>query len=378
MKFKRNIVTSVIVSIYVFAIFILLNFIENVFSKKKPLFYQYKPSEMINTKTILFWHPFFSDRDYNFGFGNTPFFYNGCEVTDCYTTENKSMLSVDQFDVIVFHGPYLHSSAFPKQRSPHQVYVYFNMESPQNHPVEARLDGVFNLTMTYRLDSDIQLPYFQMADLSNNIISPSLNPDWVEPFFDRSVINQTAIESKKKPVAWFSSNCNSKNGRERFVKQLQLYISVDVFGYCGDYSCPRTDEQACFDMLSRDYFFYLAFENSNCVDYVTEKVLTALEHDVVPVIFGGANITRYLPPGSYIDARNVSPPELASTLDFLMRNPSHYAAYFWWKGFYKVGFSAPPLCELCKVLHDANFKPKTYKNLQEWWHGTKNDPYCRM
>ena len=50
-----------------------------------------------------------------------------------------------------------------------------------------------------------------------------------------------------------------------------VVFQVDVFGACGKLTCTRDDEDACFNMLKKDYKFYLAFENSNCQYYITEK-----------------------------------------------------------------------------------------------------------
>lgn len=48
-------------------------------------------------------------------------------------------------------------------------------------------------------------------------------------------------------------------------------------------------------MVERDYKFYLAFENSICVDYVTEKFFNAMRRTVVPITLGGANYSSLAP-----------------------------------------------------------------------------------
>ena len=41
---------------------------------------------------------------------------------------------------------------------------------------------------------------------------------------------------------------------------------------CGPFQCPKSDNSSvCSDLLNNDYKFYLSFENSNCLDYMTEK-----------------------------------------------------------------------------------------------------------
>ena len=48
--------------------------------------------EWNQTKTILFFTPFFDEFDYNFGFGQKPFFDHKCPVTNCLTTDNRELL----------------------------------------------------------------------------------------------------------------------------------------------------------------------------------------------------------------------------------------------------------------------------------------------
>ncbi len=48
-----------------------------------------------------------------------------------------------------------------------------------------------------------------------------------------------------------------------------LCVKVDIFGR-GNKILPKSEDS--FQWLSENYKFYLSFENSNCRDYITEKV----------------------------------------------------------------------------------------------------------
>lgn len=76
----------------------------------------------------------------------------------------------------------------------------------------------------------------------------------------------------------------AQNNRLEFAKELGKFIAVDIYGSCGTMQCPRTDPE-CFNMLERDYKFYLSFENSNCRDYITEKLwVNGLSRRILPIV----------------------------------------------------------------------------------------------
>ena len=97
-------------------------------------------------------------------------------------------------------------------------------------------------------------------------------------------------------MAWFVGNCDTKSKRELYVKELQKYIDVDIYGKCGSLKCPDNPKvydprmnKECYDMLEQNYKFYLSFENIFCKDYVTEKLFNILPLQVI-----GENVTLML------------------------------------------------------------------------------------
>lgn len=190
------------------------------------------------------------------------------------------------------------------------------------------------------------------------------------------------MENKQKTAAWFVSHCNAFSKRDGLVEKLQKFIDVDVYGKCGTLSCPRYSKE-CDEMLNTTYRFYFAFENSLCIDYLSEKVYDTINHNIVPVIYTGADLKRFLPPKSYIDANEFGTAEdLADYLKFLSTNPEEYLKYFWWKKHYKItSYHKIELCDICQKLNQPNFtsKRQTYVSIKDWvYRNTCRDPKIKF
>ena len=110
----------------------------------------------------------------------------------------------------------------------------------------------------------------------------------------------------KTKIAWIVSHCHTTSDREGYVQELQKYISVDIFGNCGSHKCAHWN---CLESLSKNYMFYLSFENSLCKDYVTEKFFQALSKDILPIVYGDMNYEDIAPPKSYINALHYENPK---------------------------------------------------------------------
>ena len=81
------------------------------------------------TKYILFWNEAYGSTKYGFCCGKEPF--SICpDIKDCYVTDNRSLLhNVNQFDAIQFHQRSISKHDLPKNRSSHQRYIMWYLES---------------------------------------------------------------------------------------------------------------------------------------------------------------------------------------------------------------------------------------------------------
>ena len=126
---------------------------------------------------------------------------------------------------------------------------------------------------------------------------------------------------KNKIAFWTVSHCKTDNFREKYVESLKQFIDVDVFGECSGVECPRKMKESCFASLGPHYWFYLAFENSNCPDYITEKLWRILDTNIVPVVMGGGNYTRDAPEKSVINVNDF--PSVKALADYLIYLTEH-------------------------------------------------------
>lgn len=106
-----------------------------------------------NTKYILYWTPAWRTKDFFIGFGKRPFEH--CEYSNCYGTDNRNLIPLEEFDAVLVHEMAYNKKkhGIPWARSSHQKYVFMNVEGPDfaNKPLVRWFNSWhINWTMTYR------------------------------------------------------------------------------------------------------------------------------------------------------------------------------------------------------------------------------------
>lgn len=245
----------------------------------------------------------------------------GPDIRLDFTTDRSRL---DQADAVWFHGP---SMTDTPVKSAGQPWVFMSMESAVNYPFmrHPHLDQAFDITMTYRLDSDV----------------PCIYPNWSEY---GSFLETPPLRHGPSPgaLAVFIAS-HPVEHRDRYVSKLMESIPIDSPGTClnnarreGFVAGSGRWERGGWDSILstlEDYKFYIAFENSMTIDYVSEKVFHALVRGVVPVYLGAPNIRDFMPaPEAVIPAFDfASPRHLAEYLKELDNDDSAYLQHLRWK-----------------------------------------------
>jgi len=140
----------------------------------------------------------------------------------------------------------------------HQLWIAQHWEPAMKDRINAWLIRRYvNWTVSYRRDSTVAISYGKYARKSNTNSS-------------QHKVDYSA--GKTKQVAWIVSNCYAANNRLEYAHELAKYIDVDIYGACGSLNCNRSGPESCHNLLQKKYRFFLAFENSHCKDYITEKL----------------------------------------------------------------------------------------------------------
>ena len=365
-----------------------------------------KPAKTDNPK-IFFWKIPWQPWTHNL---------NNCgKNSDCdllYPDGNTSKMDLlRQSQIVVFMPVFSKTLAqlipkLNKNRRPDQYFVFFQWEAPNEFHNEkdqnlSAYNNFFNATLTFRSDSDYLFPYGGLIQTYMNALSGAASDDVLKSNFVQS------FPEKTHGVAVMISNCKVSY-RNEIIRKLQKLLAtkqgssyLDIYGDCRsvleDYllvselipeldSIENHDDSEMITYLSR-YKFVLAFENSKCQDYISEKLWrNAIAAKAVPIVAGTKRETyeEFLPADAFIHVDDFgSVEDLAQFLMEYLKNDDGYKEKFfsWYGQPDNVRFSSieeyqeKGLCGLCgdaKELKSQNVENKIVNNLNLWWYYDQN------
>lgn len=310
--------------------------------------------------TILAWTPSFKGITW-FGYGTAPF--QKCDYSNCFLTADRDEYNKSDAILVNIHNKFRKYKVLPTYRpSLEQKWIMRFTESPVHLFGHANLtyyNYLFNATWTYHSKSDIWTNY------SKGFYVKRTKQELAH--YDNSNPTQNFLSDKDVMISWLVSHCKSQSKRESYVKKLEKYIPVNSYGTCSKIKC-RKKSINCDKELQRSQF-YLAFENSLCDEYITEKVVHAIRNNIIPVVMGSGDYLRVLPPGSYIDIANFKSPQvLAQYLLKVSCNATLYNSYMAYKRTHRYIAYPATQCFLCEYMNTNYGMKKTYPKLDMFWN----------
>ncbi|XP_033756624.1 alpha-(1,3)-fucosyltransferase C-like [Pecten maximus] len=280
--------------------------------------------------------------------------FNRCEYKCTMTYGSKGY---DAAKVVMFQGPRIKSQEKPPEKKPGQLWIMHGLEPPAYYWNNlSHWANLFNWTFTYRRDSDVFQAPFRFHFLPNNVTISALIKE---------------RKTKDRISAWTLSHCGAVSKRDEYTKLMRKSTDIHVYGGCGQYKCPLSNENHCDELLRKHYKYYLAFENSLCVDYNSKRPFKTYRHSpsTIPVMRGGVNYSLFFPPGSYLDTADF---DTADNLASFMNKPDdenwNLEETFAWTTRYSIDDQSQhkDWCSLCEQLHSAKKFQRLYVNIHNW------------
>jgi hypothetical protein len=221
---------------------------------------------------------------------------------------------------VVFHIP--STLRLPTWKPPGQLWVAWSLECDVNYPQlrDPAYMRQFDLTMTYRLDSDLPIAYTSYyGDVDTLALALRTAPKPKNP---------------RIPATLFISSGMNRSGRIEYAAELMRYLDIHAYGkILRNRHIPDDNGRPSKLDLIADYQFDLSFENAIADDYVSEKFFDPLVVGTVPVYLGAPNVERFAPGDHcFINTADFSGPrDLAEYLRYLQGHRAEYEAYLEWK-----------------------------------------------
>ncbi|XP_033752113.1 alpha-(1,3)-fucosyltransferase 10-like [Pecten maximus] len=220
-----------------------------------------------------------------------------CGDVKCDVSVKRGLKNDPSVRAFLFYGTQFEFSPLPLPRLPHHLWALEHDESPKNNEFifsHEEVMTLFNFTSTFKRESSY--PVSTMA-------LPSL--DWLlSKEYLLSSEQKNSLQNTKglAPVIFVHSDCNVPSGRDKYLKLLQKYVKVDVYGSCdANKELPahlkgmeKYQDKAFFSFIAQ-YKFAFAFENAVCDDYMTEKLWRPFHLGVIPIVFGSPKVKEFLP-----------------------------------------------------------------------------------
>ncbi|XP_070598434.1 alpha-(1,3)-fucosyltransferase 10 [Erythrolamprus reginae] len=255
-----------------------------------------------------------------------------CGEDVCFFTINRTYQHNPMTKAFLFYGTDFSIHSLPLPRRDYHDWALFHEESPKNNYKLFQPPAItlFNHTATFSRHSHLPLTtqYLESIEALRSLK------------YTVSLQKKNSLRKRLAPLVYVQSDCDPPSDRDNYVKELMAHIEIDSYGDClhnrdlpDHLRNPSSMDSDSFYRILAQYKFVLAFENSICEDYITEKLWRPLKLGVVPVYYGSPKIQDWLPSNksAILVTDFPHPKDLAQHIKALDADDKEYVAYLEWK-----------------------------------------------
>jgi hypothetical protein len=321
-----------------------------------------------------------------------------CKFQNCRYTCDKSEASLRAASALIFHqrdlehelesvyksdtGKWLQNTKqFPfrtihakVEHNPEWVWVLWNDEATRVNTEFNKLSSFFNWTLSFRTSSEIYKGSYGFFDYRPDEMVT--RPEELAKLKAKIYANE--FRRRRNGILWFVNNC--VKSRLAVALEISRAYPVTIYTSCeidkSELSGYRNlklvrdkceKDSKCERAQFAGYKYYLAFENTNCSDYVTEKIWKALGANMVPIVYQPSRDSYKrlgIPDKAFIHMEDfgLSAEKLADYLTRLDGNFNMYYEFVKWTYVYarvrfRNGHTEPHrMCHMCQMLNE--YRPR--------------------
>ncbi|XP_037931045.1 alpha-(1,3)-fucosyltransferase C-like [Teleopsis dalmanni] len=281
-----------------------------------------------------------------------------CESTKCILEfSNETYIDPNKFDAVVIDALRAKDYGLISNRNSRPLYVGGLRNPPRNFCLNYSanmFNGYFDTLMSYKLNSDIVWPHYEIRDLNNVYKAPRFHPHWNDaaPMHQEDIHSLKIFAANKSKLVTSFPTSNTDSEFQNIVNQLNTVITIDV--------CANCDLR----QLTILYKFILISAEANCRDHVPNMFYEALKNRIVPIVYGKVDYNHFAPYTNFVRADEFSNvEEFGNFLKYLDKTPDAYLRYLTFTYQYDIVLTPPPICKLCKFLEKENLMYYQLRNV---------------
>lgn len=200
---------------------------------------------------------------------------------------------------------------------------WFRMDTPIQQLNNYSIVNIFDQVYSFDYNSyqnHYRLPLYLIDSIEKNITDFNL----ICRLKSKEILEKEFEHRKFCTFIQGNANCKFRNN---YFNRLNNVEKIDSYGSLFNNTGEILNRDQKIER-TKEYKFQLAFENSEYDGYISEKIIDAFLSDVIPIYWGGTEISKEFNSKSFIDVNKIGLEESISIVNEISKNFEIYWSYY--------------------------------------------------